>query len=143
MRIQMGIYFVQNTYGTKGDITLDESIEFRYAFADWGKIYGNPAIYAEYTHTEEGPDAVEFKLLLADEIATRWHWGANLVWEHDTGGDFLNTYEATVGVSYTAVDEKLSVGGEIKTALNSFHGDDGHGDHARVLHRALHSVEAD
>ena len=59
------------------------NVELRWALADWGKIWGNPTLYAEYKFADEhwGPDVYEFKLLLGDQFAPRWHWGVNFVWE--------------------------------------------------------------
>ena len=56
------------------------NVELRYALADWGKIWGNPTIYAEYKFADKhwGPDVYEFKLLFGDQLAPRWHWGAEL-----------------------------------------------------------------
>lgn len=122
-RLQIDLYLIQRYESGGGETFMDSSFELRYAFTDWGKIWGNPALYAEYTHHDGGPETVEFKLLLGDQFAPKWHWGLNFVFEHDTGDEYVNTYEVTAGVSYTLIDEKLSVGGEIKTSLNTFHGD--------------------
>jgi hypothetical protein len=88
--------------------------EVRWALADWGKILWNPTLYVEYIAHEDDPDGVEFKLLLGDELAPRWHWGVNLVTELETGGAREYTYEIDGGLSYTLLDEKVSVGAETK-----------------------------
>jgi len=97
-------------------------LEMRWALADWGKIWGNPTIYAEYIYHEFDADGVEFKLLLGDELAPRWHWGVNFVAELETGGEREYTYEIDGGLSYTVVDEKFSVGAETKIEFISTHG---------------------
>jgi len=79
----------------------------------------NPTIYVEYIYHERDPDAVEFKLLLGDELAPRWHYGVNLVAELATGGDREYTYEIDAGISYTIIDEKLSFGAETKIEFTS------------------------
>jgi hypothetical protein len=85
------------------------SIEGRYAFADWGKIPLNPAVFAEYKfgvgtiRHEEGPpppggeeeesgppkvpDAYEFRLMLADEFFHRVEWAFNAFFEKENTGD--------------------------------------------------------
>ena len=49
-------------------------------------------------------------MLLTDELAPRWHWGVNLSFETEISGPRSREYEITAGVSYTLIDEKLSVG---------------------------------
>jgi hypothetical protein len=34
----------------------------------------------------QGPDVYELKLLLGEELAPRWHWGFNGVYEQEVGG---------------------------------------------------------
>ena len=89
----------------------------RYAFADWGKIWGNPTAYLEWNEVSSAPDHVEAKLLLGGEITSGWHWGSNLVWEHEVSGAQENSNEWTTGISYTAVDSKVGVGVETQLAL--------------------------
>jgi len=90
------------------------NVELRYALADWGKIWGNPTLYSEYKFADHhwGPDVYEEKLLLGDQIATRWHWGANFVWEAETGGDREQEFQITGGLSYSVIDGKLGIGVE-------------------------------
>lgn len=97
-------------------------LEARWALADWGKIWGNPTIYVEYTTHEFDPDEAEFKLLFGGELAPRWHWGVNFVTELETGGQREYTYEIDGGISYTVLDEKFSVGAETKIEWISTHG---------------------
>jgi hypothetical protein len=100
-------------------------VELRYALADWGKLWGNPTLYAEWVGLEQRPDAFEAKLLLGDELAPRWHWGANLVGEFQLGGEREHEYQLTGGLSYTAIDSKLSIGAEAILALTDVSGDRG------------------
>jgi hypothetical protein len=120
-RFQLDLYF--RTESTEhGDAQIGQSIEIRYALADWGKIWGNPTIYLEWARMEDEPDAVEFKLLLGGEIAPRWHWGINLSDELATGGDRANEIELTAGISYTLEDSKFSVGAEMEMGFVDTHG---------------------
>ena len=91
-----------------------ENIELRYALADWGCIWGNPTLYLSWGRRHENPDVLEGKILLGDEIAPRWHWGFNLVWERELSGARTNGYLAIAGISYTVVDQKFSIGGELR-----------------------------
>ena len=92
------------------------SIELRYAFADWGVIPLNPTLYAEYTVSNKAynADKVEVKLLLGDSIMPRIHWGWNLVYERELGQYGTIEYSTAAGISYTVIDNKLSVGLEAK-----------------------------
>ena len=90
------------------------NVELRYALADWGKIWGNPTLYAEYKFADKhwGPDVYEVKLLLGDQLAPRWHWGVNFVWEAELGGEREQEFQITGGLSYSVIDGKLGVGVE-------------------------------
>jgi hypothetical protein len=81
----------------------------------------NPTLYAEWVSTSGGPDVFEGKLLLGDEVAPGWRVGSNLVWEHEVSGDLTNEYEITLGVNRVVVDEKLSLGAEMKASLTDTH----------------------
>ncbi len=89
-------------------------IEMRWAFADWGKIWGNPTLYFEYAPLQAQPDKLETRLLLGDQLAPRWHWGVNLNWEGELSGEEEYEYQIAGGLSYTVVDEKFSLGVEGK-----------------------------
>ena len=90
------------------------NVELRYALADWGTIWGNPTLYAEYKFADGhwGPDVYELKLLLGDEFARRWHWGVNFVWEAETGGEREQEFQIAGGLSYSVVDSRLGIGVE-------------------------------
>ena len=88
--------------------------ELRYALADWGVLWGNPTLYYEYVDSQHGTDKREAKLLLGDELAEGWHWGTNLVYEKEVTGDRTGETEITAGLSKTLIDERFSLGGELK-----------------------------
>ena len=90
------------------------NVELRWALADWGKIWGNPTLYAEYKFADAtwGPDVYEFKVLLGDQLAPRWHWGVNFVWEAETGGEREQEFQITGGLSYSVIDGRLGIGVE-------------------------------
>ncbi len=117
-RFQVDMYLNSNQTGNGGEGGMNgESIEVRWAFADWNRIWGNPTLYLELTSRDQAPDAVEAKLLLGGEISAGWHWGTNLVFEHETSGEMTNEHEITMGVSRVLHDERFSIGGELKAAL--------------------------
>ena len=102
-------------------------LELRWAVADWGKLWGNPTLYAEYKFADPtwGPDVYEFKLLLGDQLAARWHWGVNFVWEAETGGERAEEFQVAGGVSYTVIDGRLSIGLETLYNRNTIAGERG------------------
>lgn len=116
-RFQLDLYQVYEKAGSAGPNELAETkFELRYALADWGKIWANPTLYGEWVSANNDYDSAEFKLLLCDEISPRWHWAANFVWEQKLGGDRAIAREFKPAVSYSVLDEKLSIGAEAKFA---------------------------
>jgi hypothetical protein len=112
-RFQLDLYLRQD-YDTESDDTLwGGQFEVRWAFADWGKIWGNPTLYFEYITLDQRPDKIEPKLLLGGELAERWHWALNFVMEWELSGpDLEHEYQVTSALSYTLVDSKFSIGVE-------------------------------
>lgn len=112
-RFQLDVY--ENLEQTSGGSLKHKGnqVELRYAFAEWGKIPLNPAIYGEWKFNKNDPDAYEVKLLLGEQIAPRWHWGANLFFEQEVGGSRESEMGFAQGLSYTLQDERLSVGLEM------------------------------
>lgn len=110
-RIQLDLYLRTESV-SGGETQVGESIELRYAFAEWNKIWGNPTLYVEWSRLENESDQLEAKLLLGGQIAPRWHWGVNLSDELTMGGRRENEVEVTGGVSYTLADSRFSVGVE-------------------------------
>jgi hypothetical protein len=101
--------------------------EVRKALAKWGVIPLNPTLYAEYKENYRDVDAVELKVLLAEEIARGWHWAGNLIWERQSGGDQETELGVSMGVMHTLIDSKFSAGMEAKferVTGKGFRGDD-------------------
>ena len=117
-RLQLDTYLVLRNEdgGFDGPTYYDGQFEMRWAPADWGKLPGNPAFYLEYVWREAKADKVEAKTLFGDELAPRWHWGLNLVYEGETSDERTYEYSATAGLSYTVLDEGLSIGVEAEDA---------------------------
>jgi hypothetical protein len=123
-RFQFDLYLVNRTEGNS-ETFVDRNFELRYAFADWGKLWGNPTLYLEYAAVDQGPDAVETKLLFGDEITTGWHWGANIVFEGQLSGEREDEHSLTFGISKTVTDAKLAVG--LETEMNFINTKDARG----------------
>lgn len=115
-RMQLDIYLDWFADGDSRARYNDTAFELRYALADWGKIPLNPALYAEYKVVDpaNGPDVYEFKLLLGEQLAPRFHWGLNAVFENEMGGERTREWQVSQGVSFTVIDEVFSVGLEMK-----------------------------
>ena len=137
-RFQLSLYALTHEDGNPGALDFDEyKVEVRWALAEWGKIPGNPTLYLEWKNIDRAPDAVEGKILLAGEIASGWHWGTNLVFEHETGGAQENAYEITAGLSRTLVDEHLSLALEAKSEWADEKDDRGHYTHELLVGPSL------
>ena len=116
-RLQLDLYLVYLKDGTAGTNQLDSTkFELRYALADWGKLWGNPTLYGEWTQAAQGADSAEFKLLLCDDINQRWAWATNLVAEQKTGDARDLGLEWNSAVACSAIDRILSVGIETNFA---------------------------
>lgn len=133
-RFQLDLYLVTNKTGSSGELAVEETkLEVRYALADWGKLWGNPTVYAEWVQVSDGADHAEFKLLLGGELRPRLHWGTNFVYEHEMGGEQTNVYELTLGLSRTMRDENFAVGAEAKLAWEDVDGDRGNFAKERLI----------
>jgi hypothetical protein len=131
-RLQLDVYFATEKVGSEGEAnTSEQKFEMRYALADWGKIPWNPTLYAEYASVSNGSDKIETKLLLADEVSPGWKVGANLSFEREITNDLSNEYMVTLGVSRAVIDEKLSIGGEMRAIYTDTH--DNRGDFKKEL----------
>jgi hypothetical protein len=97
-----------------GDLRYDSTfLELPHALADWGKIPFNPAINAGWRFNSDEADAYIIRLLLAEEFAKRVHFGANLSFEQQVGGERETEYELNAAPTFVAVDQKLTLGAEL------------------------------
>jgi len=126
-RFQLDIYYRTDQSGNDGQIYNSEQLELRYAFADWGKLPGNPTLYLEWIRHDqrEEPNQIEPKILFGGELAQRWHWGINFVAECQTGGDLEREYQLCSGLSYSVRDYKLALGAECRAAFTDTREDRG------------------
>ena len=115
-RLQADIY--ENWICDKAGKVQHDSVsaEMRWALADWGKLPGNPTLYGEWTFRNHvlGGDKYEVKLLLGDSVTPRWHWGANFIYDQEVGAARATELGFSAALSYTVIDEKLGLGGELK-----------------------------
>jgi hypothetical protein len=94
-------------------------VEVRWALAEWGKIPLNPTLYGEWKFNYDAADAYEIKLLLGEQLAPRWHWGLNAIYEREIGGGRETEMAVSQAVGYTLLDQKLSLGLEAKLERTS------------------------
>jgi hypothetical protein len=114
-RLQLDFYMRTEQLGLDVMRVESERIELRWALADWGSIWGNPTIYLEWIRKTKGPMKGEVKVLLGDSITSRLYWGANVLYERELwGDDQTQEYGATGGLSYSLIENKLSLGGEFR-----------------------------
>ena len=116
LRFQLDLYLVTKKTN-RGPYEVDQAVELRWAIADWGVIPLNPTLYFEYKLS----GLFELKVLLGDEIAEGLHFGVNLVWEQGVYDERETVLEITGGLSYTLLDEEISIGIEFKFEVASVH----------------------
>jgi hypothetical protein len=113
-RLQLDLYLQTEQDGHHGPLAIAaEKAELRWALADWGVIPLNPTLYAEFVRQNGAPPKVELKALFGGQLAPRWHAGANVAFEHLLGADQTNEYALTTAISYSLMDSRFSLGGEI------------------------------
>ena len=112
-RLQFDLYAnTQHEDGTTTWVGLQP--EMRWAFADWGVLPLNPTLYLEYKWNHHEADVLESKLLLADEITPKLHWGMNLSIEQELDGEHACELAVTQALSWTLADREFSVGVEFE-----------------------------
>src|SRR5262245_24392474 len=105
--IELGLpYRFQLEYEAEGGSTpaewelVSQSIEARWALADWDVIPLNPTIFAEWKFRNAEADSYEIKLLLGEGFGTSWEGGVNLFFEQQVGDDREREFAATAAVNY-------------------------------------------
>jgi hypothetical protein len=91
---------------------LGSQIEGRWAFAEWGEIWGNPTVYGEWKFNDEESDVYELKLLLGDEWESGWHWAMNGSFEQQVRDERETEVQISGALSRTLIDRSLSLGAE-------------------------------
>ena len=97
-----------------GKLTHDSTLlELPHALADWGKIPFNPTIDGGWRVNTGESDSYFFRLLLAREFGKRFHFGVNLSFEKQVGGERETAHELNAALSYVAINSKLTLGIEL------------------------------
>ena len=126
-RLQLDLYLTTVQFAQQPLSLESEKVELRYALADWGKLWGNPTLYLEWTRQTAGPMRGEVKLLLGGDLTERLYWGFNFFFERDLyGGAQSQEYGVNGGLSYSLLASKLSLGAEVQVELEDakhHHGD--------------------
>lgn len=106
-----------------------QTIEGRYALADWGKFPLNPTLFAEYHFgvgkdyggaeddsdaAERIPDSIELRLLLGEQFGRNYQWALNIFHEFETGGEREWETGFSQALVYSIRDEYLKVGLEMQ-----------------------------
>ena len=135
---------IENFRGRTQERTV--SIEGRYAFADWNQIPLNPTVFLEYkfgvghilhdegppeplpkgeaeeflSEHEPLPDAVEARLLLAQDFTNGVEWAANIFCEQETSGDRGREVGVASSIMFPSLlpHERLKLG--IETQYTAF-----------------------
>lgn len=109
-----------------------QTLEARYALADWGKIPLNPTLFAEYLfgvgknydateNIDDGaasakrlPDAIELRLLFGEQFRRSYQWALNIFHEFELGGGREHETGFSQALSYALRDEYLKAGLEMQ-----------------------------
>lgn len=128
-RLQFDIY---GDWGHEDGRTIkqDLAFELRWALADWGVIPLNPTLYGEYKLSDGtyDSDVFEFKLLFCEDLAPRVHWAMNFSYEREIARARNNEFVISQGLSYTLIDQKLSIGIEMQYKYENQEGGRVNGD---------------
>lgn len=106
-------------------------IELRWAMADWGDIWMNPTLYAEWVEKggpQDKPNVYEVKLLLGDQIGDNLYYATNIVLEQETGGEREQEIAWSHALSMTLIDRLLLGGLEANFTNTTVHSDRGRAD---------------
>jgi hypothetical protein len=115
-----------------------QTIEVRYALADWGKIPLNPTLFAEYKfgvghelgspehHDAEGdseesagspaniPNGYEIRLLLGEQFGKRTQWALNIFNEQAVGGDRETETGFSQAINWAVYEDMVRAGLEME-----------------------------
>ena len=117
-RFQIGVHATGRAEGHDGAIgNIDaQALEMRWAFAEWGRVWGNPAVEIGWTEASRGADVATVKLLVAGGRATGWRWSSNVSWAQQAGAEREVERAVTAGAAY-APGRVVSIGVEARVAL--------------------------
>lgn len=106
-RLQFDAYLVTAQAGWGGPFgVVEEKLELRYAFADWGEIWGNPTLYLEWAHGH------------APVSADTLNDSASVSTEETPGGSTSTELQfREFESSATSIEPKLLLGGNMGESL--------------------------
>lgn len=123
-------------FRTQFDIELEQHIDHRsvrydstlfelpHALANWGKIPLNPTIDIGGRLIRGEVGSLFTRLLLAEEFSARWHLGADFSFERQLGSGRATSFEINGAVSCVIVENRLSVGAELRAEFERENDDD-------------------
>jgi hypothetical protein len=125
-RFELGIENELGLFGSDAHET-SETLEARYAFADWNKVPLNPAISLEYVlgfsrsaklvsrkGLEVAPNAVALRLLLGQNFGDHFGYGVNFSVQRDVSRDNGAEFEIAQAVGYGIAKGKVELGAEMR-----------------------------
>jgi hypothetical protein len=117
-RFQLGLHATGRTDGREAAVgNIDaQALDIRWALAQWGRVWGNPTVQAEWREASRGADVATVKLLLGDGLAAGWRWGSNVAWTQEASGAREIARAWTAGVSYEG-GRFASIGVETRLAF--------------------------
>ena len=118
-RFQLGVHATGRAEGRGEAIgNIDaQALEMRWAFAEWGRLWGNPTVEIGWTEASRGPDVATVKLLLGGGgQANGWRWGSNVILSQQAGAEREIERVVTAGATY-APGRAVSIGAEARFAL--------------------------
>jgi hypothetical protein len=116
-RFQLGVHATGRAEGRDAIGNIDaQALEMRWAFAEWGRVWGNPTMEIGWTEASRGPDVATVKLLLGGGHANGWRWASNVIWAQQAGAEREIERAVTAGAAY-APGRFVSIGAEARVAL--------------------------
>lgn len=125
-RFQLGLHATGHAVDQDDAIgNIDaQALEIRWGLAEWGRMWGNPTVHAEWREASRGADVGTVALLLGGGVASGWRWGTNVAWTQEASGRGEVTRTWTAGVSYQS-GPFASLGVETRLAFVDQLGTDG------------------
>ena len=116
--LQLGVHATGRAEGRDEAIgNIDaQALEMRWAFAEWGRVWGNPTVEIGWTEASREADVATVKLLLGGGHANGWRWGGNVIWAQQAGAEREIERAVTAGAAY-APGRFVSIGFEARVAL--------------------------
>lgn len=116
-----------------GEADFDSvGFELRWALADWGEIFGNPTLYAEYELANAASDEVELKAAVGDAVVPGLYTALNFFYDTKLDGGGEHEISVANAWSYSIIDRVLSLGGELRVTFEHPGDEEGARDEAEM-----------